>query len=281
MEGDLSDDPSEEVSRDEGHSIDSTQMALMKRLARGSYSIVPLALIVAIWQLAAIASPMQFMFIGSPLRLVSSIPAYYSRDASMLWVDLQVTMIEMLVGLVLGAGVGTVVGLAMALSRAIRETLRPIVIVFNSIPKVALAPLVIVWFGFGTTGKIVLVMLIAIVIFALNVSAAAEQADRIWFDHVAAMGARQLQQIVLVLLPATLPGILTSFRQAIGNCFRMVVFAEFIGSSAGLGYALLQYSNALDFRGVLIVVGALLAMSLVLDEAAKAAESYTQRWRAA
>lgn len=252
-----------------------------KRLVQGVLPILPLALLVVVWQVAAAESPLRFMFIGSPLRFVLSIPAYYSRDAPMLLADVQITMFEMFVGLSLGALVGTAAGLAMALSAAIRETLRPVVIVFNSIPKVALAPLVIVWFGFGTTGKIVLVMMIAVVIFAINVNAAADQADPIWFDHVAAMGARRLQQIALVLLPATLPGIFAGFRQSVGNCFRMVVFAEFIGSSAGLGYALVQYSNGLDFRGVLIVVFALLVISLLLDELAKAAESYTQKWRAA
>lgn len=255
----------------------------MRRRALASlvFPLLPLAVLLIGWQLAAMAWPLRFLFIGSPQRLVLSLPTYYARDAGVLWVDVRVTMLELAVGLAIGSAIGTGAGIAMALSGAVRDTVRPLLLVFNSIPKVALAPLVIVWFGFGITGKVVLVMLIALVIFALNVHAAAEQVEPIWFAHVRALGARGLRPIGLVMLPASLPGVLTSFRLAVGNCFRMVVFAEFIGSSAGLGYALVQYGNALDLRGVLIVVGLLLVISLLLDEGAKRAEARTQKWRAA
>lgn len=239
-----------------------------------------MAALLASWQVAVGLWPNQFVLIGSPESLIVALPTYYSNAGSELLNDLWVTMLELVAGLIAGTVLGTAVGVVMAVFNGVREALRPVIIVINSVPQVAFAPLVIVWFGFGLSGKVVLVTLIVALVFAMNVLAAADDIDPIWLMHVKVLGGGTRRTAVrAVLLPAIVPAMLTSFRLGSGQAFRMVVFAEFIGSIAGLGFALEEFTNALDFKGVVVILLILVAIGLLIDDVTARVETRLTRWQ--
>jgi len=242
-------------------------------LVFGSISISALA---AAWEAAAQLAPESFVLLSRPSAIATSLPVYYEgRFIS----DVLITFRELMLGLAFGALTGTAIAIIMASSASVRQVLRPVVVALNSIPKVALVPLFIVWFGFGLAGKVVLIWSVVFVIFALNMLSGIISVDPAWSAHLRVMGASRGQILRLVTLPASLPWFLTSLRFSVGNGIRAVVFAEFIGSSGGLGYLLVKHANQVDMNGLYGTLLATLAFAILLEGLVRTVEKGAFSWR--
>lgn len=242
-------------------------------VAFGSLSVLALS---AGWELAARLAPESFVLLSKPSAIIASLPVNYSGR---FLDDCLITAEELLLGLAIGAVSGTAIAVLAAASAVARRAIQPAIIVLNSIPKVALAPLFILWFGFGLEGKVVLVWLVVFVIFALNMYSGITGVNPQWKAHLRIVGASKWQILHLVVLPASLPWLLTSFRLAVGNGIRAVVFAEFIGSSGGLGYLLVKHANQVDMNALYATLLAILAFAVFLESIVRVIESRAFAWR--
>lgn len=164
------------------------------------------------------------------------------------------TLVETVLGMAIGAGVGLAIAIAIAASPLLRRTLEPLLVASQTIPLIVLAPLLVLWFGFGLTPKIVVVALIVFFPIAIATSAGLLAVDRDQIDLVRSLGAGRRQQFRLVLFPSALPSFFAGLRIAAAYSVAGAVYGEFVGGERGLGLVILRAKNSAKVDRVLVAV---------------------------
>lgn len=163
--------------------------------------------------------------------------------------DLLTTLQEVLVGFVIGSGLGFGLALLIGEFGWARALLYPYVIGLQSIPKAALAPMLLVWFGFGMTSKIILVVLSAMLPTLVNTLAGLQRIDRDQLDLMRAYCAARGPLFMRVKLPSCLPMMFAGLEVAVVTSLISAVVSEFLGSRSGLGYRIMVFNSNLDMAG--------------------------------
>lgn len=182
---------------------------------------------------------------------------------ALFWGHLEVTVRESAVGFAIGVGSAILLGTAISQVRLVEKTVMPYVVAFQTVPKVALAPLFVVWFGFGLTSKIVMAAVISFFPMLVNVieGLRAAEADRIQMLKV--FGASRTQIFRMVRLPSATPFIFAGLDIGIVFAILGAVVGEFIGAKQGLGYLLLQTNYNFDIAGMFSVLVVLSVLGLL------------------
>jgi len=184
-----------------------------------------------------------------------------SAAAGELWGHLKVTLYEEIVGFTIGTVAGVAIGLGLWWSRTASRVLEPFAVVFNGIPKIALAPPMIVWFGIYETSKIVLAATICVVVAWLAAYAGARMADRDQLDMVRAMGGSRWQQFAKIVVPSSLSWIIAALKINIGFALVGAVVGEFVASNHGLGYMAVQAAILFQMSQLWMVVFVIMAVA--------------------
>jgi len=169
-----------------------------------------------------------------------------------------ITLLEAIAGFLIAACAGIVLGTAIAQFGIVERLVYPYVVGLQSLPKVAIAPLVIVWFGYGFSSKIVVSATIAFFPVLVNVIVGLKSADADQLDLMRSLNASRWQKLRLVQFPAALPFIFAGLDVAAIFSVLGAIVAEFVGSQAGLGNLLLTFNSNLDISSVfacLILLG--------------------------
>jgi len=156
------------------------------------------------------------------------------------------TLVEVLLGLLLGGGIGLAIGIAMGEYAFIRGLFMPYIIVSQAVPKLALAPLFILWLGFGMTPKVVIVALICFFPLLESTVTALQTVDHRQLELFRALRASRIQTLLRLKIPAGLPGILAGFRIATILAIVGAVVGEFIGGSKGLGVVIIASQSMMN-----------------------------------
>jgi len=180
---------------------------------------------------------------------------------------LWVTGAETLLGFALGSLVAFVVGTGIAASRRTEYFLYPYIVMFQSMQKVALAPLVVVWFGLGLTSKVVSAALIAFFPLLVNTIAGLRSADEDRIDLMRSLDATELQIFRMLRLPSALPFIMAGLEVAMVFSLVGAIVAEFVGAEAGLGMLIQSRNFSMDVAGEFAVLFILALMGLLLNMA--------------
>ncbi len=208
-------------------------------------------------------------YVSTPLEIARSIVAL-AADGSLLR-NAQATLGEVTIGYLIGVGIGLAGALLLLMSTGGYEILEPYLLAFYSIPKIALAPLLTMWFGLGPTPKVVLAALMVFFIVFINTVAGVRAVDRSLVDVVRVMGARRLTTLRVVLLPAAAPAIAAAIRVTFARAMVGAVLAELIASSEGLGYLVMRASRQFDiasmFAGVVVIASIVMVVNLVIAAA--------------
>lgn len=226
----------------------------MPRLASWLLFVILLGL----WELAGVHWPSVEKLTSSPV-LVAERVAQMAIDGD-LWKNLAPTLEETLGGLIIGLIVGGVGGVVMARSPLVAIILDPYVVGLNGLPRVALGPFFVVWFGIGILSKILLAVSIVFVVVLFNIRAGIEGIDRDLVDALRSMRANRWQMLRHVVFPSLVPWILASLKIGIGLALTGAVVGELVGASAGLGWYITNSLNFVDMTGA---ITALLIMALV------------------
>src|SRR5437870_9783287 len=176
-----------------------------------------------------------------------------------------VTLAESLLGFALGSTVGFVLGMALAASPLTEYFLYPYIVMFESMPKVALAPLVVVWFGLGLTSKVVSAALISFFPLLVNTIAGLRAADEDWVDVMRSLAASELQIFRMLRLPSALPFIMAGLEVAMVFSLVGAIVAEFVGAEAGLGMLIQSRNFSMDVAGEFAILFILALLGLVLN----------------
>lgn len=217
------------------------------------------------WQFA-LGAIVNTRYVSTPLDVVRSLLILI--DSGDLLRHVRATMTEAAAGYVIGVGVGLVGAFLLLTTRRGYEVLEPYLLTFYAIPKIALAPLFIMWFGLELAPKILLAALMVFFIVFMNTIAGVRAIDRGLVDVVRVLGARRLQLLRAVLLPAAAPAIMAAVRVTFARAMVGALLAELISSTEGLGYLIVRASRQFDiatvFGGVLVVAALVMAVNVAI-----------------
>jgi NitT/TauT family transport system permease protein len=233
-------------------------------------------LFLAAWEFGADRLFDSFFF-STPMRILAQVarevvdPGFYR--------DLGVTSLEMAVGFTVGAGSGIGLGVLLARWEYVAKVLDPFLLALYSIPRIALAPMLIVWFGIGYSSKIFLGATLVFFITFFNTLSGIRGVDKALCDIARVMKATEWQVFRKVMLPSASSWILTSVKISLPFALVGVILGEFLVSSQGLGYRLNRYSTSYNITGALAIVFLMMAIMLVLPAITNAIEARVLRWR--
>jgi putative hydroxymethylpyrimidine transport system permease protein len=223
-------------------------------------AVVVIAVLVGAWQLGvAIFSPPAFL-LPSPAAVAATLwqnPAYLAQHAG-------TTLAEMLLGLAVGSLAGVVLALAMAQSRLAQRLILPVIVTTQTLPVFAIAPLIVIWFGFGMPSKVAMASLITFFPVASAFHDGLAGTRREWLDLARGWGAGRFETLMKVRAPAALPSLATGLKLAATVAPIGAIVGEWAGASAGLGYVMLQANarSQTDMVFACLVVLAVMAWAL-------------------
>lgn len=189
------------------------------------------------------------------------------------------TMEATLVGFVVGALVGIGVGFFLGRSYAIARVVDPFIIAVYSLPKIALAPLFILWFGIGMTTKIVLSATIVFFLVFYSTYAGVRDVDRDLVDVVRLMGGSQRDILRRVVMPSSMTWIFNGLKISVPYALIGAVVGELTASDRGIGYILKRASGTFDTAGVFAALMILMVVATILNQIVVYGERYVDRWR--
>jgi ABC-type nitrate/sulfonate/bicarbonate transport system permease component len=212
----------------------SPDPARRHRWLRGAGAVlVPLGL----WELAS-RTVLNIALVPPP-TVVAGTALAMVRDGE-LFVHAAISLRRILVGFVLGSTLGVTVGVLAGRSALVWDLVRPLLAVCSAVPPIALIPLVMVWFGIDEGARLFLITYLAAVLTVPSTVSGVRAIASIRLRAAQSLGARRVQTYLRVMLPDALPFILAGLRVALGFCFMVVVAAEMIGASSGVGYLIMQ-----------------------------------------
>jgi NitT/TauT family transport system permease protein len=192
--------------------------------------------------------------------------ALYRGFASALYIDhIWITVTETLLGFVLGTSLAFVLGTVIALSRPIEYFLYPFVVMFQAMPKVALAPLIIVWFGLGLTSKVVNAALVAFFPLMVNTIVGLRSAEEDKVNLMKSLAATRTQIFWMLQLPNAMPYIFAGLEIAMIFALIGAIVAEFVGAQSGLGMLIQSMNFTMDVAGQFSVLLLLSVLGLLLN----------------
>jgi ABC-type nitrate/sulfonate/bicarbonate transport system permease component len=246
-----------------------------RRLLRSAWPpALALVVIVLAWDIVANAVHASLSLPG-PWYVVTNTWRDRANLAPAMWATTE----EVLPGLAIAIICGVALAIAVDWSRAVRRSVYPLMVVSQTIPLIALAPLVIIWFGFGAAPKVALVALFTFFAIAVGTIQGLGSSDIETMDLLRTMGASRAQLLWRVRLPSALPQFFTGLKVGVTFSFVSAIFAEYVGATQGLGYymkAASEYFNADLVFGAVIVTALL---TLVLFGLVTALERAVIRWR--
>ncbi|WP_240341968.1 ABC transporter permease [Arthrobacter sp. Alg241-R88] len=252
--------------------------AATRQIRSIAWSSLPLLVFLAI--LVAWAAVVELFKI--PAYLLPGPIAVFERlfsDASSLWTHTQSTLVVIVIGLLLSIVIGIPLGLVIALSRTAKQLLYPQVMILQLVPKIAVAPLLLVWLGFSINTKIGLVILITFFpLLMASISGFRILDDRLLY-LTRSMGATRWQTFWFLRFPAALPVIFSGIKTSATIAITGALVAEFLGSNSGLGYALLRASGAMDTEYMFAILVILTIIGVIVNYMVEAVEWLLTPWQ--
>ena len=237
--------------------------------------LVLLALILGGWAWAS-GRVLDRLFLSDPVSVTKAFWAILLKGT--LWYHLRFTLIETLLGYLIGAGLGLAGALAVSMIPAGEPVLRPFVILAYATPKIALAPLMIIWFGIGILPKVILAATFVFFVVFLSTLAGIATVPPQLVSVVRVMGAAPSAVFRKVVLPSALPFILTALRLTIPAALIGAVIGEFISSNRGVGYLINAASSRYATAEVFAGIGSLLVVVLCMNAGLSLLERRWSRW---
>jgi NitT/TauT family transport system permease protein len=236
-------------------------MALAEARRVFLWRLVLVAVSLTLWEASVRGNLINAFWISSPSMILDrAARLWWEGD---LWPHVQETLLEMALGLVTGCAVGVPVGVAVGAVPRVRRVLEPYLIVFNAFPKIALAPLYLVWFGISLGLKVAMAFSLVVFVMILGTVAGFASLRQGWVDHAVLLGASRWQLVRVVVVPALLPWIFTSFRLSVGFALMGAVLGEFIATQRGIGYLIDEGVGMFDTATVFVGLLMLLLIALV------------------
>lgn len=230
-----------------------------------------------LWEFSAQNGTINTLFYSAPSLVWEKF--LYLTDNGLLQKHSLTTLEEAFWGLVWGASLGSISGLGLAISPSLGKIVMPLMVGLQSVPKLALAPLIILWFGIGITSKILISAMMVFFIFMFNMHSAYRAIEKSQKDHMKLLGASPMQTLRLLIWPSCLPWFMVSLRTGTSLALSGAVVGEFIGASKGLGWMINDASGRYDMTTVICTILCIIVFMALLDFSIRQVEKRLLRWR--
>jgi NitT/TauT family transport system permease protein len=221
-----------------------------------------LAGVIALWETAATRGWIDAFFWSQPSAIGRTLMIFFTTGDA--WTDIAFTFRSTIFGFLLGTTAGSLLGLSFWWSRNYAAIVQPYIICFESIPKLALAPLVILVFGLGLASKVAIATALTLVVSTLTTYAGIKALDQDGEKLFYSLGASRLQVFCKLVVPSCLPWIISVLRVNIGLALTGAIVGEFIASQHGLGRAILYAGQTYDIALVWVAVLVLSTLAVIM-----------------
>jgi NitT/TauT family transport system permease protein len=236
-----------------------------------------LALLLGFWEQSTANNKQAAFMFGSPSAMAGFLNQMVG-DGS-LWSDTYVTGLETLLGFLVGNFIGTVIGLSLWYSRFVSQVVQPFVIALGSIPIIALAPIIIIWFGTGLISKVAMSTLSVVIVALVTSYKGAAGVDPDQVNLMRTLGATKFQIFRKLVMPASLVDIFAGLKLTVGFALIGAIVGEFMSSSEGLGHAIFKAGSLYIIPKVFAALVATIALALLLTFVVGRAERLLMPWR--
>lgn len=248
-----------------------------KRIAIRITQAAVLLVFLALWELAAQLKWIDAFITSSPSRILKTlINLHKSGD---LYRHISVTLYETIIGFTLGTLLGTAIAVILWWSDFISKVADPYLVVLNSLPKVALGPIIIVWIGAGAKAIIVMALLVSIIVTVIGVLNGFLDVSPDKIKLLKTFGANKIQILTKVVLPASVPTIISALKINVGMSWVGVIVGEFLVSKAGLGFLAVYGGQVFQLDLVMTSVAVLLVLAALMYQGVAWMEKRYLKWR--
>ena len=216
-------------------------------------------------------------FFGQPLEVLARVWNWFTSGT--IYAHLWVTLMETALAFIVGTVTGLAVGLWLALSPTASALFDPYIKALNSMPRVILAPIFGVWFGLGMASKVALGVTLVFFIVFFNVYQGVREVSHTVLANARMLGANDRQLLRHVYIPSAMSWVFASLHNSVGLAFVGAVVGEYLGSSEGVGYLILQAEGTFDINSVFAGILVLTAFALALDWIVTLAERRLMIWQ--
>jgi taurine transport system permease protein len=231
----------------------------------------------AAWQAIFLIVPFDPLFISKPNLIFDG---YFDLiESGDLFHDLAVSAVPFVFGFVAAVVIGVPLGIVMGWRVRVGYALDPLMTVFYASPLVALAPLVVIFFGVGVGGKAVIIFFLAVFPFVFNAYAGVRAVDRLLINVVRSLGGGEWDLYRKVIFPSVLPYIVAASRIAVGRALIGVLVGEFFAASEGIGYAISRFGDIFALDRMFACILTVMVIAVVLTEGIRYAERTAFPWR--
>jgi len=241
------------------------------------YRLLLLAGAIALWQVGVATDVLPRFFFGSPV-IIAGIIADWLTSARF-YGHLGITLTETVLSFAVGTSLAFVLGLWLALNPLWGEVMDPFIKALNAMPRLIFAPIFAVWFGLGIWSKVALGVTLVFFVVFYSVYLGVREVSPVVLANARMLGASRRQLIRRVYIPSAMSWVFSSLHLSVGMAFVGAVIGEYLGSSAGVGYLILQAEGTLDIDTVLAGVITLTIFALILDFAITLIEDNFLAWR--
>jgi len=248
--------------------------ALVEGFRKRGGALAIFVLLFVVWEVAVRTTGIKEYLLPPPTKVWTEFWKRHGAVSGGAWVTTQ----EILAGYALAVVVSVPLALAVAYSRFMEHAVYPVIVFLQIVPKIAIAPLFIIWFGFGFAPKLLLVFLLSFFPIVVASIAGFKSADPEVMDFARTTGAGTLRMFANISLPQALPHIFTGLKVGAALAATAAVVAEFVASYKGLGYLLLQYNGQLDTPMVFATIVVLSLIGLAVYYAVEIIERLAIPW---
>jgi sulfonate transport system permease protein len=235
-----------------------------------------LAAILAVWEFAS-GRLISLFFLSRPSLIAAKFWTILI-DGTLL-TNMAITTGEAVSGFVIGGAAGALIGLALGRSRMLAETLDPFIVAFYSLPKVALAPMFILWFGVGYQMRILFTAVIVLFLVFLSTYTGVRNVSRELVTVFRLMGANERHLLRMVIVPSAFSWIFAGLRLSVPYALIGAIVAEILAGNAGLGYLVEHAAAQFDTAGVFAALAGVMILALTLNYAVRQLERWVMPWR--
>jgi len=238
--------------------------------------VAALLVLFGLWELGA-GRLFDIFYFSKPSLIVAQVgkevvdPSFYR--------DLGVTSLELILGYASGGAAGIALGILLARWRYVAKICDPFLLALNSVPRIAVAPMLIVWFGIGIASKVFLAATLVFFITFFNTLSGIRGVDKALCDVVRVQGGSEWQIFTKVMLPHASAWILTGLKMSLPFALVGVILGEFLVSSKGLGFRLNSYATSYNTSGAITMILLMMLLMMALTAVADLVDARVMRWR--
>ncbi|MCH5279370.1 MAG: ABC transporter permease [Christensenellaceae bacterium] len=239
----------------------------LNKLRRHNRFIIAMQILILIvfilaWEIAGRLGLVNTFIVSSPVRVAETIARLYKNGE--LFLHIGVTMLETVAGFAIGTLLGTLIAVLMWWSPTLSRILDPYMVVLNALPKIALGPILIVWVGAGMEAIIVMALLISTIVTVMTVFTGFNEISTEKQLLMRTLGANRLQTFTKVVLPASVPTVMSALKLSVGMSWVGVIVGEYLVSKSGLGYLIVYGGQVFKLDLVMASIVILCALAAIM-----------------